>query len=97
MGQYDDDKCTLPMCIRHNCSKHGCEHLDALNRIWIYLKKLCLAIREARFVVDQSIEDAPVCDVASWVAAAMVSERRVHAAEKVVELFVQALTNDLNS
>ncbi|GFV61503.1 hypothetical protein TNCV_3892931 [Trichonephila clavipes] len=44
-----------------------------------------------RFVVDSTTEDAPVCVAASRVAAAMVSELRVHAAENVVELFVETL------
>ncbi|GFW91961.1 hypothetical protein TNCV_2152411 [Trichonephila clavipes] len=44
-----------------------------------------------RFVVDHTIEDAPVYDAASRVAAAMASELRVHAAANVVELFVQTL------
>ncbi|GFT96027.1 hypothetical protein TNCV_313131 [Trichonephila clavipes] len=43
------------------------------------------------FVVDHSIQDAPVCDAASKVAAAMVSKLRVHAAENVIKLFVQTL------
>ncbi|GFV81256.1 hypothetical protein TNCV_4772831 [Trichonephila clavipes] len=44
-----------------------------------------------RFVVNQLIEDAPVCNAASRVTAVMVSELRVHAAANVVELFVQTL------
>ncbi|GFV14635.1 transposable element Tc1 transposase [Trichonephila clavipes] len=46
-----------------------------------------------RFVVDHAIEDAPVCDAASRVAAVMVSELRVHDAADVVELFVQTLVD----
>ncbi|GFV52973.1 HTH_48 domain-containing protein [Trichonephila clavipes] len=44
-----------------------------------------------RFVVDHTIQDASVCDAASSVAAAMVSELRVNAAANVVELFTQTL------
>ncbi|GFW28463.1 hypothetical protein TNCV_4641281 [Trichonephila clavipes] len=91
MGQYDDDECKLPMCFRYDAIKHGCDHLDAVNRTWIHLKKEHLTIRAPRFIVDHTIEDAPVCDPASRVAATMVSELRVHAAANVVELFVQTL------
>ncbi|GFV95256.1 hypothetical protein TNCV_4586311 [Trichonephila clavipes] len=45
----------------------------------------------ARFVVDHTIEDVPVCDAESGVAAAMVSELRVHVTANVVELSVQTL------
>ncbi|GFV38155.1 hypothetical protein TNCV_709781 [Trichonephila clavipes] len=34
------------------------------------------------------VEDAPVFDAASMVAAAMVSELRVHAVANIIELFV---------
>ncbi|GFU78248.1 hypothetical protein TNCV_5008291 [Trichonephila clavipes] len=43
------------------------------------------------FVADRTIEDAPACDAASRVAAAMFSELRVHAAANIIELFVQTL------
>ncbi|GFW13754.1 hypothetical protein TNCV_2105781 [Trichonephila clavipes] len=43
------------------------------------------------FVVDHTIENAPICDAASRVAAAMVSELRNHVAASVVELFKQTL------
>ncbi|GFX28553.1 hypothetical protein TNCV_1153611 [Trichonephila clavipes] len=51
------------------------------------------------FVVDHIIEDAFAGDAASRVAAAMVSELRVHAAANVVELFVLTLSlaNDPDS
>ncbi|GFS52093.1 hypothetical protein TNCV_1105041 [Trichonephila clavipes] len=39
-----------------------------------------------RFIVDHPIADSPVCDAALRVAAAMVSELRVHATANVVEL-----------
>ncbi|GFT22409.1 hypothetical protein TNCV_3273811 [Trichonephila clavipes] len=44
-----------------------------------------------RFVVDHTIEDTLICDAASRVAAALISELRVHAAANVIELFVQTL------
>ncbi|GFV72198.1 hypothetical protein TNCV_995701 [Trichonephila clavipes] len=88
MGQYNDDECTLLMRVYHDTTKHGCDHLNAANRTCIHLKKRRLAICMPRFVVDHNIENFLVCDAASWVAAAMVSELRVHAAANVVELFV---------
>ncbi|GFX62572.1 hypothetical protein TNCV_4867351 [Trichonephila clavipes] len=42
-----------------------------------------------RFVIDHTIEDLSVCDAASRVAAAIVSELRVHTYANVVEQFVQ--------
>ncbi|GFX27044.1 hypothetical protein TNCV_439501 [Trichonephila clavipes] len=65
MGQYDDDECTLPMCIHHDTAKHGCDHLEAIHRTWIHLKESHLTIRALRFVVDHTIEEASVCDAAS--------------------------------
>ncbi|GFT17841.1 hypothetical protein TNCV_2589031 [Trichonephila clavipes] len=44
-----------------------------------------------RFVVDHTIEDSPVCDAVSRLAAAMDSDLRIHAAVNVIELFVQTL------
>ncbi|GFU38284.1 hypothetical protein TNCV_2432821 [Trichonephila clavipes] len=79
------------MYAHHDTSKHGCDHLGAINRTWIHLKKSRLTIRLTRFIADHTIEDAPVCDAASRVATAMVSVLRVHAAAYVVELFVQTL------
>ncbi|GFY05320.1 hypothetical protein TNCV_2207661 [Trichonephila clavipes] len=49
-------------------------HLDAVNVTWIHPKKRRLTIRASRFVVDHTFENAPVCDAASRVAEAMVSE-----------------------
>ncbi|GFY05376.1 hypothetical protein TNCV_2208211 [Trichonephila clavipes] len=81
------------MCVHHDAAKHGCDHLDAVNRTWIHLRKRCLAISGSlvppRFVVDYTIKDAPVCDASSKVAVAMVSELRVNTVVNVVELFVQ--------
>ncbi|GFX11213.1 hypothetical protein TNCV_4424721 [Trichonephila clavipes] len=28
-GQYDNNECTLPMCVHHNATEHGGDHLDA--------------------------------------------------------------------
>ncbi|GFW88867.1 hypothetical protein TNCV_2683011 [Trichonephila clavipes] len=50
MGQYDDDECTLPMCVHLDATEHGCNHLDAVKRTWIHLKKRRLVIRAPRFV-----------------------------------------------
>ncbi|GFS71851.1 hypothetical protein TNCV_3715221 [Trichonephila clavipes] len=61
--QYDDEECTLPMCVHHHTAKHGCDHLDTINRIWIHLKKYNLTIRAPRFILDHTIES--VCDAAS--------------------------------
>ncbi|GFX36305.1 hypothetical protein TNCV_4932181 [Trichonephila clavipes] len=72
MGQYDDDECTLPMCFHHNAAKHGYDHFDAVNRTWIHLKEERLVICAPKFIIDHTIEDAPVCDAVSKVAAAMV-------------------------
>ncbi|GFU38505.1 hypothetical protein TNCV_2434481 [Trichonephila clavipes] len=44
-----------------------------------------------RFAIDHIIEDAPVWDVVSRVATAVVSDLRVYAAANVVELIVQTL------
>ncbi|GFT22776.1 hypothetical protein TNCV_1856461 [Trichonephila clavipes] len=40
MGQYDENECMLPMCVHHDAAKNGCDHLDAVNRTWIHLKKM---------------------------------------------------------
>ncbi|GFV29458.1 hypothetical protein TNCV_2022151 [Trichonephila clavipes] len=32
IGQYHEDECTLPMCVHHDAAKHGCDHLDVVNR-----------------------------------------------------------------
>ncbi|GFV01950.1 hypothetical protein TNCV_4979011 [Trichonephila clavipes] len=77
------------MCVHHDAAKHGCDHLDVVNRNWIHLKKGCLATRTSRFVVDHIFEDAPICDAASRVTSDKVSELRFHASANVVELFVQ--------
>ncbi|GFY01918.1 hypothetical protein TNCV_4796401 [Trichonephila clavipes] len=89
MGQEHNDECTRPMCAHHDASKHGCGHLDSVKRTWIHLKNGRLAIRVSGFVVDLTIQDTPVYDATSKIIAAMVSELRVHAAAKVVELLVQ--------
>ncbi|GFU74332.1 hypothetical protein TNCV_2445071 [Trichonephila clavipes] len=86
MGQYDEDKCTLSMCVHQDAAKHGWDHLYAANRTWIHPKKWRLAIRPPRFVVDYTIEDTPVCDAASRVAAAMIYELRVNTVANVADL-----------
>ncbi|GFX91755.1 hypothetical protein TNCV_3529541 [Trichonephila clavipes] len=91
MSQDEDDECMLPMCVHHDPAKHGFDHLDAVKRTWIHQIKSRLTIREHRFVVNHTIEDAPVHGAASRVSAAMVSELRVYAVANVTELFVQTL------
>ncbi|GFY30881.1 hypothetical protein TNCV_3120411 [Trichonephila clavipes] len=51
------------------CAKHGWGHLDAVNIIWIHLKKGLLAIRAPRYLVTHTSEDIPVCVSASGVSA----------------------------
>ncbi|GFW09692.1 hypothetical protein TNCV_1393931 [Trichonephila clavipes] len=91
MGQYDDDEYTLPMRVRHDANKHGCDHRYAVNSTRIHLTNWHLAFSVPRFVVDHNIEDASVCDAASRIAAPMVSELRVYEAANFVEPFVQTL------
>ncbi|GFV29027.1 hypothetical protein TNCV_1378781 [Trichonephila clavipes] len=79
------------MGVHHDASKHGCDHLGAVNRTWIHLKKPRLARRVPRFVVDHTIKDTPVWDAASRVAATIVSKLGVHTSANVVELFAQTL------
>ncbi|GFX63271.1 hypothetical protein TNCV_3895961 [Trichonephila clavipes] len=71
------------MCVQHDAAKHGCDHLDAVNRIWIHLKKGRLAISKSRFVINHTTEDAPLYHAASGVASAMVDELRVDAVANV--------------
>ncbi|GFX21599.1 hypothetical protein TNCV_1400131 [Trichonephila clavipes] len=85
------------MCIQHDSTKHQCDHLDAVKRTCIHLKKLCIPIRVPRFILDHTIEDAPVCDATSRVAAAIVSQLRVNAAANMVELFMQILVTLLTT
>ncbi|GFS68663.1 hypothetical protein TNCV_1958861 [Trichonephila clavipes] len=79
------------MFVQHDATEHGCDHLDVVNRNWINLKKIKFRHLYTRFVVDHTIEDAPVCDAASRAAVSMVSKLRVHAAANVIELFVSTL------
>ncbi|GFW85261.1 hypothetical protein TNCV_3250011 [Trichonephila clavipes] len=85
------------MCVHHDDSKYGRDHLGAVNRTWIHLKISRLAIDVPMFVVDHTIEDASVCDAASRITSAMVSKLRVHAAANVDKLFTCCLANDPNS
>ncbi|GFW19748.1 hypothetical protein TNCV_1606381 [Trichonephila clavipes] len=57
-------------------------------RNWIHKEKSHLAIHAPKFTVYHTIKDVPVCDAASRLAAAMVSQLRVHAAANVIKLFV---------
>ncbi|GFX46131.1 hypothetical protein TNCV_2094471 [Trichonephila clavipes] len=67
------------------------EHFLYQRRSVQHLQHAVVHYSAEMFVVDHIIEDASVRDAASKVATAMVSELRVHAAENVVELFVQTL------
>lgn len=49
------------------------------------------ASRPSRFVVDHAIESTSVCDVASRVDEAMVTQLTSHATANVIELFPQIL------
>ncbi|GFV80863.1 hypothetical protein TNCV_3517301 [Trichonephila clavipes] len=89
VGQYDDDECSLLMYVHHDATKHGYDNLDAVKRTWIHLKQCRLAIRASRFTIAHTIENASAGDVASRVAAVMVSELRVHDAENVFKQFAQ--------
>ncbi|GFX74456.1 hypothetical protein TNCV_3213431 [Trichonephila clavipes] len=84
MIHYYDEKCTLPMCVHYVAVKQRCDHVGAVNKIWINLKK---DVRRApSFVFDQTIEDAPICDAASRVVTVMFFKVRVHTAANIVEL-----------
>ncbi|GFU44079.1 hypothetical protein TNCV_4952541 [Trichonephila clavipes] len=67
------------MGLHHDAVKCGLDHLEAINRTWIHLKNL--PIRKSRFILDHSIEDTPIFDATSGIAATMISQLRVHAAE----------------
>ncbi|GFW41060.1 hypothetical protein TNCV_414691 [Trichonephila clavipes] len=88
MCQYDDEKSMLPTRVHYDVAKHGCYHLDAINRTWIHLKQGLIAILTSWFVIDHTIEDTPLCDAMSKVAEDMVSELRVLAAANVIKQFV---------
>ncbi|GFV55603.1 hypothetical protein TNCV_1820901 [Trichonephila clavipes] len=79
MSQNDDDEYTLSMCVPHDAFKYVCDYLDYLS------------IRTPSIDVNRTIEDAPICDAASRVAAPMVSKLRVHATTNVIKTFVQTL------
>ncbi|GFX49271.1 hypothetical protein TNCV_3333891 [Trichonephila clavipes] len=91
MDQYDDDKSTLPVCVHHDATKHGCDNLHVVKEARIYLKIWRLTIHAPRFIVDHTIEDTPVFDAGSSVAAAMVSELKINSVTNAIELFVQTL------
>ena len=67
------------------------DHHDAVNRIYIRLKKRRHSIPPYRIVVKHIIESSFVWDISTKVTEAKVVELIVHAAENVVELFVQVL------
>ncbi|GFV55900.1 hypothetical protein TNCV_1390161 [Trichonephila clavipes] len=65
--------------------------LNFVNRTWIHPQKMTSCPSCTCFVIDHTIEDASVCDAASRVAAAIVSELRDYAAANVVELLLHTL------
>nr|XP_042905767.1 neuroligin-1-like [Parasteatoda tepidariorum] len=73
------------MGVLHDVAKHGCGHRGAVYRAWIRLKRRRLAIPASGFIVDLTIGGAPSD------AVSMVVVMTIHAAAKVVELFVQTL------
>ena len=73
MGQYDDVKCTLVMCVLHDNIIRGCDHHNTVNRIEICLKTRYHAIPVSKFVVKYTIEGSFVCHVESRVVEAMVA------------------------
>ena len=52
---------------------------------------LCHAISAFSFIIEHTIEDDPVYDVASMAAEDVVVELTVHAAGNIVELLMQTL------
>ena len=60
----------------YDAAKLGCDHDEAINRVAIRLKPRCHAIPAFRFIVEYLIQDAPVYDVVSKVAEAMVAQYR---------------------
>ncbi|GFW79693.1 hypothetical protein TNCV_4361191 [Trichonephila clavipes] len=89
IGQYDDGERTRPMWVHHDVVKHGRDHIDAVNRTCIHLKKGRLVIRVPRLVIDHTIEDAPLCGVMSSCSHGLRAESPYHA--NVVKLSVQTL------
>ncbi|GFX49851.1 hypothetical protein TNCV_784141 [Trichonephila clavipes] len=65
MSQYDEEECTLPMCVHLDAAKHGCDHLDAVKRTCIHLKKGRL-VRPGSLLITPL--KTPVCDAASRVS-----------------------------
>ncbi|GFV51205.1 hypothetical protein TNCV_2545541 [Trichonephila clavipes] len=83
MGQYDDDKCTLPMCAHHDAVKYGSDHLDAINRTRIHLKKMT-----SRYSCDQL--DFHVYDDRSTLTQQRLSQTRTkYKPNKMEELWFQ--------
>ena len=91
MSQCDGVECTLAKCILHDITKHGFDHNDVINKIEVHLKTRSHAFPAFRFVVKNTVEDAPVYDVESRIAEDMVAELTVYASVNVVQLFMQML------
>ena len=60
------------------------ESHEVVNRIKVNLKTRRHVIPISRFIVECIIDDAPICDIGSRVAEAMVSKLAVHDALKVM-------------
>ena len=91
MGQYDDVKITLGMCILHDAAKHECNNHDVVNRIEISLKTRRHTMPKSSFFLKDNTEGLAVCDVTLSVTEAMIIELTVHAASTVFGLNVQAV------
>ncbi|GFX13298.1 hypothetical protein TNCV_2907211 [Trichonephila clavipes] len=81
----------LPMCVHHDAAKHGLDHLDAhpCKQNLDSFEKMTFHHSCSRFVVDYTTKDALLCDAVTTVAAAIVTELRVHTIANVVKLLFQ--------
>ncbi|GFV35031.1 hypothetical protein TNCV_317051 [Trichonephila clavipes] len=61
--------------ICHNVIKRWYDNHDSLNITWNRLKRRHHVIASSRFTVDYTIEDAPVCNVASRVKLGSLSSQ----------------------
>ena len=53
-----------------------------------HLKAWHHAIPVSKFIIEHTIEGAPVCDVVSRVVKVIVAELKVHAEANIVKLFM---------
>ncbi|GFU77700.1 hypothetical protein TNCV_1151061 [Trichonephila clavipes] len=67
-----------PIYVPHDAAKHESDHLDAVNRNWIHLKRNELSpIVHPGLSFITPLKTKPVCDAASRVAAPTVSGLRI--------------------